>query len=388
MPPTVVESVIPVSTDVPTERELAQRSSPKRYKVPSLDGLRAFSILLVIIDHGLVAGQHLHSGSLAKRILFAVCGNGRFGVQVFFVISGFLITTLFLDEWSSRGEINLKAFYIRRFFRILPAYFAMVGIVAALALAGDISATPKDFAYALTFTWIYNFNPWNWYLAHTWSLCVEQQFYLFWPLALVVLGKRRVRWFAVALIMLVPLGRLGLTLTSSTALSRACFFLKAGQFDILMFGCLAAILRSSSRFQRIKRMQKWTWCCGLFAVLAIATSAGRQLNIDLFRSIPMLMFADTIIGFGIVLGLVWLVDNPESHIGSVFNSSVLVSIGLISYSLYLWQQIFLPPAPGSAVQRMPLNILCAVGVAIASYYLLERPFIRLRIRLVGTKSPA
>ncbi len=139
-------------------------------KIPSLDGLRALSILLVVLSHCLhgVSAQHG-----PRRVLYAVAYNGSIGVSIFFVISGFLITTLLLREKNSTGRISLSGFYLRRVFRILPAFFVFM---ASLVLANRLHLLPaipaSQFLHALTFTADYQRYP-NDLIGHIWSLSVE-----------------------------------------------------------------------------------------------------------------------------------------------------------------------------------------------------------------------
>lgn len=154
-------------------------------RLSSLDGLRAISIALVIFEHlrrtrGYTLGD-----------LNAYFGDyGRLGVTVFFVISGFLITTLLLRERERRGSISLKGFYLRRAVRIFPAFLAFMAFIIVAHEMGWIQLNRYDLVSAFTYT--VNYHPGrSWYIGHLWSLSVEEQFYLLWPLALVVLSRTR-----------------------------------------------------------------------------------------------------------------------------------------------------------------------------------------------------
>src|SRR5258708_33942090 len=141
-------------------------------RVPSLDGLRALSIALVLISH--LVGTR---GFIVPQAIGRFFSLGELGVRVFFVISGFLITSLLLEELESEGRISLIRFYFRRTMRILPPYFTLILAVVLLEAAGWITLAPKDKLHALTYTSNY-YPERSWYLGHTWSLAVEQQFYL------------------------------------------------------------------------------------------------------------------------------------------------------------------------------------------------------------------
>ncbi|MBV8782143.1 MAG: acyltransferase, partial [Phycisphaerae bacterium] len=155
----------------------ASSSSPKR--IESLDGLRALAIVLVLAFH------MRESGAFAHAWINAVAAKGQFGVEIFFVLSGFLITMLLLREEQKHGRIDLKMFYIRRGFRILPPAMTYLLVVAVLAIVG-VSTASGDLATSALF--VRNFFSWgSTDTGHFWTLAIEEQFYLLWPLALVVL---------------------------------------------------------------------------------------------------------------------------------------------------------------------------------------------------------
>jgi peptidoglycan/LPS O-acetylase OafA/YrhL len=166
--------------------------SDKEKRIPSLDGLRAISIIFVIFAHT-AGGMNLPEwvGRLELSL-------GPFGVRIFFAISGFLITSLLLYEKNKRGEISLSAFYKRRALRILPVYYFYILTVLVLdRFVGPTSIAPSSFFGAATFTtrlwgdWRHNdFPSSDWPLFHTWSLSVEEQFYLLWPIVLCLLTSR------------------------------------------------------------------------------------------------------------------------------------------------------------------------------------------------------
>src|SRR5690242_7033616 len=149
-------------------------------RIPSLDGLRAVSIMLVLLGH--LAGTENSPADLKFLTNYA-----NFGVRVFFVISGFLITGLLLKEHAYSGRIDLRQFYVRRFYRIVPAAYAFLIV---MVISAHHSLRPRDIA--LGFLYLTNYvYPRPWVLGHLWSLAVEEQFYLLWPLLLVCFFRRR-----------------------------------------------------------------------------------------------------------------------------------------------------------------------------------------------------
>ena len=161
----------------------ARESGPHR--IPSLDGCRAISILLVVVSH-LCETPAFHAFDPYARLMFHF---GPFGVEVFFVISGFIITTLLLNEEHSHGFVSIKGFYIRRAFRIWPAAYAYLLVVAVLAWNHVISVAPHHFFYAGTFL-MNHVQEMNWFTAHFWSLAIEEQFYVLWPIVFLLTARR------------------------------------------------------------------------------------------------------------------------------------------------------------------------------------------------------
>ncbi len=355
-------------------------------RLPSLDGLRAVSILMVLLDHTMAAQHGAYLKALPVQIAVALFANGGFGVQVFFVISGFLITHLLLMEQNKTGTISLKHFYIRRVFRICPAFYTLIALVGVLSAVHVFDAGWHDIFHAATFTWLYNFGNWNWYLAHSWSLSVEEQFYLFWPAALVVLGRRRGVWAAVVILLIMPFARLGSGMETSKMVHRLCYILSAGRFDLLMFGCLAAIGWQSRRFQEAIGSPLAGVVCGAAAGAAVFLSVSKHLLPVIAETRVFAGCADSVIGLGIIAAIVYVVGVPGSVAGRILNKGPLIWIGTLSYSLYLWQQLFLTPEAGATgmsavVQGLPLNFVLAFAAGIGSFYLIERPMLRLRVKL-------
>ncbi len=327
--------------------------------IPSLDGIRAISIALVILSHA--AGFEKGRSFLYKLL----CFHGPLGVRIFFVISGFLITTLLMKERSSVGVISLAKFYARRAIRILPAFLAYVAAVFLLRQFGVISFASADLAYALTYT--VNYAPaMSWWLGHLWSLSVEEQFYLLWPLMMRLFSLRICAGIAAVSIFLGVLVGLfhratGVTLAQGTAFPLVC--------GSIASGCLGALF-----YPKIRHTLESLWVAlvcvaGLpfvFYFDTVFTGSWSRL---------VLIVSDLILTL-CVLRLVTVYDGP---VGKLLNSKPLVWIGKLSYSLYLWQELFWNPAQplGSAV----LSLALTLGCAMLSFYLLELPLMKLRKQL-------
>src|SRR5262245_853543 len=170
-------------------------------RIPSLDGLRAISIGLVLIAH--LAGTRNFPLSAATGNFW---GFGEFGVRVFFVISGFLITGLLMQELARDGSIHLGRFYVRRTLRIFPPYYTLLLALGVASFSGLLTLAPHDLAHGATYTSNYYLDR-SWFLGHTWSLSVEEQFYLLWPAVLLLTGLRRGFFVAAAVVALSPVIR-------------------------------------------------------------------------------------------------------------------------------------------------------------------------------------
>jgi peptidoglycan/LPS O-acetylase OafA/YrhL len=323
--------------------------------IPSLDGLRALSILLVLTAHlDGTSGFPFHTGMLPGDI-------GNLGVRIFFVISGFLITTLLLKEFDRTGTISLRNFYAKRTLRIFPAFYAFGLVIALLSATGRIRLLPGDLLHAFTYTMNYHF-PHGWYMAHIWSLSVEEQFYLLWPFTMLVVRPRRALWFSFAAILLPPLFRVA-TLLWFPAMADAAGEQFHAVSDAIASGCLLAIiynmLGASDRYRRF--LQSW-WFLLVPTIGLVVFLASRSTRF-------YFGFGITILNSSIALCLDRLVRYPVA----LLNWPPLRFLGLLSYSLYLWQQPFLNRHSSSPAAAFPLNLLLVMSCALGSYYLIERP---------------
>lgn len=348
--------------------------------IPSLDGLRGISVLIVLLGH--VSATNGAPLFLDHTYIHSL---GNVGVRFFFVLSGFLITTLLLREWDQTGGISLKNFYIRRIRRIFPAIIAYIAIIWGLYIFGIIdlrqhlysgtvaeSAIP-DLIRALTFTANYH-HDYNWYFNHLWSLSVEEQFYLVWPLIMIVSGPRRWLQISVVIICLTPFIRwyMYLNLTGNyVAVSREFQAI----CDSLLTGAVAAMLFNIvSENRRLKIIAE-----GNMALMIGISMLGIGYGSVLIRPEYSYVFGQTLSNFGIVLILQYLVRSPDGLIGKLVSNRIFVWFGLISYSLYIWQQPFTNFKLSSFEVSFPQNIALAIITAYISYSLIERAFIGRKI---------
>src|ERR1700761_8985827 len=338
--------------------------------IPSLDGLRALSVLMVVAAHV--------NGSLARLIPFIPFWLylvwGALGVQTFFVISGFLITHLLLKEMNATGTISLKHFYFRRALRIFPAFYVYLAVCLAVTLAGWAPGNLRAFLVAGTYTWNH-LGGGSELLVHTWSLSLEEQFYLLWPAALVLLGTRKSIKLAVWVILLSPVSRVVtyFLMPHHRALLNA--MLHTGLYSI-MFGCLLAILWRDARFnQRVQPFVRgWVAACAAaFCLVVGPVFLGAR-----FRGSYGLVIGFTLNAVCLSLILLYVVRTPNSPAGRLLNTPVLCHLGVISYSLYLWQGMF---TGENSIRFFPWSLPAILACAELSYWLVEPPSLRLRSRL-------
>jgi peptidoglycan/LPS O-acetylase OafA/YrhL len=310
--------------------------------VPALDGLRGVAILAVIAFH-----------------TFDAPLGGFYGVDLFFVLSGFLITTLLLEENDRAGGISLRGFYRRRAYRLLPGLFTVLAVYAALMLASSraLSQVAAGGLYAANFviasgSHVLNGTPFVPY----WSLAEEEQFYLLWPLLLVVLLQRRVResrvaWALAFLVIGLAAYRAGLALAGASA--TRLYYAPDTHADGLILGCLFALLRR--RGLRIPELAGWLGLAVLVAAFAVPSFAGG----------PAFGLAPVSIAAALLTGAVL----EQGRLARCFSTRPLVWLGLISYSLYLWHFFCLEVFDWRAQFALP----AAFAAAALCYYKVERP---------------
>ncbi len=321
-------------------------------RIPSLDGLRAISIALVVAGHW--AELRYHS--------FTAGAFANLGVRIFFIISGYLITTLLLTEHAKTSTIHLRDFYIRRAYRILPASFAFMLPVFVIfwhdlrwyhMAAAALYVTNFDFSHP-------------WFLGHLWSLSVEEQFYFLWPSILKNFYRRRVP-ILVAVIAFAPVYRVACHFLGMHGKTDETFPAVA---DILAIGCLLAVFEKGIEKRianRIPRIRKSWALAMLFAVALTPVYSGRM---QLHTSPLLLLVLWPLMHLSIAGLLKHVVEHPYSFL----NVRPVIWLGQISYSLYLWQQLFM-----YGVHAKPwYYFFFALAMAAASFYLVEQPMLTLR----------
>ena len=354
-------------------------------RLPSLDGWRALSIILVLISHSDQTSGYPSAVEPALRWL----PNGEFGVEVFFVISGFLITYLLLNEHQVQSRISLKNFYMRRVIRIFPAYFTFLTAILIITLLAPLALHWGQWLRLLTFTsnftWLAvpGYNPWP--VAHTWTLAIEEQFYLLWPITIVLLSKsgmsaKRLMLACAVPILFAPIARVLSHLDyGGIAFAPFSFLVKA---DSIAWGCLFGVLYGSKKEALEKHVERFPLAIAGFALIAIAIPLFlTRLFLLGMISVP---FTQTLHALGISLLIILSIKYPMVGPFRALNWKPVMMVGVWSYSIYLWQQLFCTnPALFGLEQApwylsFPFWIIAAILAGMASYYLVERPFLGLR----------
>lgn len=347
-------------------------SSKPSSRIRGLDGLRAFSISLVLIAH-LLGTQHFHPPEVISRVL-GLFFLGPLGVRIFFVISGFLITSLLMEEERRTGTVSLRRFYFRRTLRIFPPYYLYILIIVLMEAIGALSLRPGDVWHAMTYTTNYHPDR-SWYLGHAWSLAVEEQFYILWPFLYRGLGQARAKRILCGYILLAPVWRLLVVhaFPSQGFEIGETFFTTA---DSIACGCLLAL--GHRRLTEYATYSRWidspAYLLIIPAVLAI-NALGRFAKLDW-------VFCITAQNVLIALFIERVTRSERGWVPKILNARPMVLLGLWSYSVYLWQQPLLNrQVQDSWLTVFPVNLLGCLALAATSYYLVEQPVLRLRQRL-------
>jgi peptidoglycan/LPS O-acetylase OafA/YrhL len=337
---------------------------------PEFNGLRGIWILAIIVFHA--SGGRYAVGAVV-------------GVDMFFVLSGFLITALLLDEFSNRGRISLRAFYVRRGLRLFPAFavFLLVCLAIYFRVEGDLRDLMGRFLVAngLYFANIAESTGHHLYWAHTWTLSAEEQFYLLWPAALIVLFRLRLSRPQIVG------ATVGLALLSSVLRYVLwnhgpyqenidfAYYNPATHADSLLLGCALGqlyawnLLPSSGRARRIL----YWLAIASGAALAVFTGFGHPQSPLLFEGGLVLVVVASAVFF------IGCFDDKPRWPFRVFRWRPLAYVGEISYGLYLWNPVFLFNYPGTAFPPL-VGVACAFAVAIVSFHVVEVPALRLKPR--------
>ena len=346
---------------------------------PEIDGLRAIAVLAVIFNHAGVAWVP----------------GGFLGVDIFFVISGFLITSIILHE-KSRDNFSIQSFYERRARRILPALFTMIALVTPFAWAWMVPYQFSEYAESIVASILFVSNIFFWRssgyfdpsaeekpLLHTWSLAVEEQYYIFFPVLVILMwpmGRRLIFWGILA----VSVMSLMLSEFASTRYAQASFYLAPTRIWEIGLGSLIAFMpppRSAAMKDHAALSSQILAGIGLLAIL------GPLFLFDETVRTPSLMTLIPVSGTALVLRY----GHAATVVARILALWPLVSIGLVSYSAYLWHQPILALArirfqDTDATLPIAMMIALTFAAAFLSYQLIERPFRRRGAKAISLRT--
>ena len=332
--------------------------------LPTLDGWRAISITAVIFSHDSVH----RLGPLSTQWLY---DHGHSGVDVFFAISGLLICSRLMSEEEHKGLIHAGEFYCRRAFRILPPAIFYLAMLMILKLTISLPVGLPEIGSALLFVRNYTSTFQHFqtiypaYTSHFWSLAVEEHFYLLLP-GLLVLCPRS--WRVTALLSLAALVAAHRAWHDPATQSR---FHTDVRLDALLVPAAVAVLlrRSVVRARLIPFLKSWPALAMVLLGLVSLDRSTRLLPLAMAWLMPFVLLGTML--------------RPLSWFGRFLELAPLRYVGRLSYSMYLWQQLFFVSHYGSVsahmalLQHWPMCFVMTLGTAVFSYYVVEQPFIRM-----------
>jgi peptidoglycan/LPS O-acetylase OafA/YrhL len=352
---------------------------PPGGRIPGLDGLRGIAILLVVIGHG------SYALSVIPGTVLTFFGNGHLGVNIFFVLSGFLIFSLSAREFQKTGAFNWKLFYLRRVLRIFPCFYFFVAVLLLLNCLGVVDLTWQMILGAGTFSINYLHLWYHWghgtdyfVIGHYWSLALEEQFYLTWPLLMLLFARRKLIPVLAVIMLLAPLIRVACYHWTPNSRGQIDMMFHTG-FDSIAAGVLLGELLLRPNFKAWLEKIAGNRLI-LAAAIIFPLFISPVLN-EHFRGAYSLPVGKSLELVCICIVITAAVSFPETLLFRFLNWQPLVFVGVLSYSLYVWNNLFLNSGGHWLVNRFPFNFLCAGGMALASHYLVEKPFLKLKDRL-------
>jgi peptidoglycan/LPS O-acetylase OafA/YrhL len=362
--------------------------------LPSLDGWRALAVIGVVLTHD-------QGGKFPFHVLERVRDIGFVGVDLFFAISGVLVTWRILEDEKTRGYFGIKSFYVRRFFRIQPAAWTYLGVLAVLMLCGALQEKwSRWFGALLLFR---NFQAhWadrvaelglGWFSAHFWTLSLEEHFYILLSIFILTVRRNRV----VVLFTLL----FGLIVGQQIAMRHGLFSedVSGGrtywQIQYLFFGAFLSILLQVEWFRQhaVRWLRPWPVFVVGFLLLEVHSYVA---NAHLLGPFNLIGEHASTIAYLFAFCVVATMLHPSSWTTRFLELSPLRFIGRISYSLYLWQQLVFHSSSSATVVRWrplvwaggrPQNYLVLFALALLSYFCIEKPFVRLGHKLAPPSTP-
>lgn len=333
-------------------------------RIATLDGWRGISILLVIGGHLVDRRYRTGSDSLIESFMFYL---SIWGVDIFFVISGYIITKLALREYHGGGGFSARNFYLRRIFRIIPPFFLYLGVIALASKYSIITQPYSGIIAAATFTCNWPLTDCGGFVGHMWSLAFEEQFYIIFPALFALTCSYSSHAFAILLacLMAFPFIRYSLHLEGAW---RGIAALMA-KFSFICIGTVLAV--NEEKIRRLSKNANINYISG--AVFSLLTAL-LWLNAVPVTA-PIVHVVSSLNDIVLPLGIAWLVGitvHQSNVFTRVLTTPPMLFIGMISYSLYLWQQLFTAHSSDYLVQSPLFSAPLMLVAAALSYFFVER----------------
>jgi peptidoglycan/LPS O-acetylase OafA/YrhL len=353
-------------------KSLESQSAARTHYIAELDGIRALAFAFVFLVHTMPA----------------YFPGGFIGVDIFFVLSGYLITKILYAEFESTGRIDLRNFYVRRTLRLMPAFLVMLFAYVLIVLIRGLHNHPDHFLrdnilaaltsalYIMNWTQAFHLGP-HGLLIHTWSLAIEEQFYLIWPLALICLVwkiEKKQKWKVVVLLIAISVTWQLFCVSFGASVDRLYFGFDMSLITLLT-GCLLALAP-------LAKIQRLAACLSFFPISLLVV-----MLLSLSWTSPLLYPWGLIV---VAVCAAWTVlaavkGQTQGWLRRFLRLAPLSYCGRISYGLYLWHYPIALVALGrfgnQPSAQLKITTVTATGAllaASASYFMLERPLLKLR----------
>jgi peptidoglycan/LPS O-acetylase OafA/YrhL len=308
--------------------------------------------------------------------------GGYYGVDLFFVLSGYLITTQLLKENARTDSVWLGGFYMRRLLRLTPALITVAAFAVSIYLLFGLGATPRQSAFAITYLMdVYlpktlDFGA----LAHTWSLAVEEQFYLLWP-ALLIIGLRR-RWPMVWVVSVLMATAIVPTVWIARTSTLQAYFTPFAHVGELGAGAMLALVLANGRARQLRWTESYAVPIIGFSLLAVAALLADQTWLWQYYG------GFTAAGLVTAAVIAHCISRPTGTVSRLLGLRPLTWLGERSYGIYLWHYpiLFIMSEYGGKPQTaVPVAAVASVLLAALSYRFVERPFNRIKDRRFASR---
>jgi peptidoglycan/LPS O-acetylase OafA/YrhL len=339
---------------------------------PALDGIRGLAIIVVVLNHL----DHIVPGFLTYF------GGGYLGVDLFFVLSGFLITSLLIEEHDEAGRVNLKRFYMRRALRLFPAVAAalVVAVITGLVLGFDtIGMSGWRFASIIGYftNWVRAFESGDiWFLSHFWSLAIEEQFYLVWPVFLIgLLSLPRKAALLIVAALASASAMLVVSMFLSDVSSQRIYTGSDTRAYQLLAGCFLSMLVHWNHVPAWFNEERRTRLAPVFA-LGLCVMFLRAQN-----AFPVMYLGGYVLATICAAVMILHVTLDRSRLSDLFENRILVWLGKRSYGLYVWHfPLYFLISRLNKPWLAPIAVGLAVVATWISYRFIESPFLRIKAR--------